>query len=143
MFRRILLASVAVFLALVAWVGADIVRYSADDWAAAAVQKATQPLKLTLINATSADIPVVDFGIAGFFCQSTCVKPGGQRHCTPEFAEASGVFVQFPDKPFPEVGGGPMLQIPVPITWRTHGTIEVIVTDAGFSIDGGFTDALF
>ncbi len=122
---------------------ADRAIYEWDDWAAGVVRAVKGPIEINLLNATSSVIPVVDIGIAGHFCQKTCLAPGKRTTCRPEFGQASPIFLQFgrADEAFPNIMHAPVEQIPVSVTWRSHGSVELTVTDAGIEVRGAFREA--
>ncbi|MBS2033327.1 MAG: hypothetical protein JST54_35970 [Deltaproteobacteria bacterium] len=120
----------------------DIVRYDWDDWAAALVYKAKGPLVLKLVNDLPTEIPYAEFGIAGHFCLAGCIDPGATRTCRPDFGQASRLFIRISESGFPEALKDPLRTVDIPITWRTHGTLEIHVTDGGFTTVNDLDDSL-
>ncbi|MBL8912718.1 MAG: hypothetical protein JNM17_18635 [Archangium sp.] len=116
----------------------EVARFNWDDWASVIVQRTHEPLEITLVNGTPANIPVLDVGIAGWVCQATCLVPGKEMHCRPEFGSASNVFIQIGltgEEAFPHVIKAPVEQVPVAVTWRSYGSIELALTDAGVIVN--------
>lgn len=141
--KRVLLrAAGAVTGALVLMMIWEESKYSWDDWAASVVQTFKGPLKVTVVNATAASIPVVEVGLTGFACQMGCVASGQRRDCILRFGEASLLSVRTSDhyEGFPTFLPGPRQQLPVFVTWRSHGSVDVVITDAGVSVVGDFSD---
>lgn len=121
----------------------DAAFYSWDDWAALFVRWTRGPVVLNLVNATSSSIPVVDVGVAGFRCQATCVGPGERRTCRPQFRAESAVLVALggPDEAFPNTLKAPRERVSVYVTWRSHGSVDLVITDAGVVVRGALSDA--
>jgi hypothetical protein len=117
-------------------------KYSWDDWAALVVQRIKGPLMVTVVNATATSIPVVEVRSSGFACQMGCVGPGERRDCKLQFREPSLLSIRMGDdyKGFPRFLRGPPQQLPVFVTWRSHGVVEVVIADAGVSVVGHFAD---
>lgn len=141
--KRVLLrAAGAASVAVVLLMFFEQAKYSWDDWAASIVQTFKGPLKVTVVNATVASIPVVEVGVSGFACQMGCVAPGERRDCMLRFGQASLLAVKTGDhyQGFPTFLPGPRQQLPVFVTWRSHGSVDVVISDAGVSVVGDFSD---
>jgi hypothetical protein len=140
--RRLAATVTAIFLALLLARFVAVASFEWDDWAALVVQWAKGPLVLNLVNETGSSLPVVDVGISGWFCQSTCVAPGARETCRPRFRQQSPIFVNFggPDEAFPNIIHAPRQPLPVVVTWRSHGSVDLIVTDAGVEVHSGLSE---
>lgn len=141
--RRIVVAPLVVLAVLLAGMLFALVFNSWDDWAAELVYRAKEPLVIGLVNATPEAIREFEFGLGGDRCHVHSLQPGGRVSCTPKYRGGSGVYLWRRDLAGSQPRTTHSEELPVNVTWRTHGEIEIIVTDAGVEIDGGFSDELF
>lgn len=117
-------------------------RYEWDDWLAQLVYRSKGPLLVEIVNDTSSMVRGTEVGVAGSICHSGCIAPHDRETCRLNFgapslllARVSGLgFLEFSDHE------PPFEELPVQVLWRTHGSMELHVTDGGFVLDGGFSD---
>jgi hypothetical protein len=66
-----------------------------------------------------------------------------RRTCRPQFRAESVVLVALggPDEAFPNTLKAPRERVPVRVTWRSQGPVDLVITDAGVEVRGALSDA--
>jgi len=143
--RRLLLIAVAAipvggFLGAIAY---DLVRSSWGSWAAGLVYFVRGPLVVEVTNLTTTVVPAVEVRIPGQSCFLGCLEPQERRTCRLHTHHPALLQARLPDAAFLHTTNVAFEALPAEITWRTHGTLGVQVTDAGFVLEGKLTDELW
>jgi hypothetical protein len=120
----------------------DGVRQEAPRWGAELVHDWVAPLAVVVVNDRQDTIPIVNIRAAGSVCETTCIEPNGWAACHLDSDADSAVSIQLPTKAFPEVSDEPYRELPVVVSWRTHGVLEVHVLDSDVEVNNALTDDL-
>lgn len=124
------------------WVLA-VASYEWEGWLARGVSAWSGPLELKFVNATSSPMPVVSIGASGSHCFTTCLEPGERFSCKPHIRGDSQVLVRVgTGHGLLGLVGAPYVTAPVNVTWRSHGTVTVVMTDGGIEVEGALSEQL-